>query len=247
MRSKKLLLALMVLQALLPGCSSAPSAYRSVPDFETHAGELKKLGIVIDAHVDYKPQFFGNDRDDNKSSEMSAQGTKNLTDALVRELAANGYTAVVLPPDDDARALLKQYKIARGDIDRPFPLTKGEVAGVAPLPGAAALAAKTEVDDIVIVSSANKVLSAHAQNVAKAVAIVAAAVLVALLATNHGTNVGSGLGGGHPTYNTDFAVVDKSGTILFYGRNNLNLMDANDVSEANAKFSDDLTAASRGE
>ncbi len=226
-------IAWLTLVAFLAGCGTPKT--QAVPDFSSHAGKLRKIGVVVDAQVKYRS--FGRD---DKSGEVSAEAVKDLQAAAVRELSARGYVVTVLPLDEDARALLTHYKETRGDPNRPFRETSGEIAGAAPLPDAGRLAKKAGVDGIAIVCATDSV-SSPGVTFATTVAVVALVVLIVALG---GNGDGGLLGGGSgPSYNTDFAVLDKRGKLLFYHREAIDLTDVSSVGKASVRFVDDVQAA----
>ncbi len=224
-------IAWLTLVAFLAGCGTPKT--QAVPDFSSQAGKLRKVGVVVDAQVTYR-SF---DRDD-KSGEVSAQAVKDIQAAAVRELSARGYVVTVLPPDEDSRALLTHYKETRGNLNEPFRATSGEIAGAAPLPHAVRLAKKAGVDGVAVVCAADSVSSPGVKfaNVAAVVAFVALIVVLG------GNNFGGG-GFGGPSYNVDFAVLDKKGKLLFYHREAIDLTDVNSVGRASVRFADDVQAA----
>jgi len=243
MRSKRMIAALMLV-VFLAGCSTpapGPKVYQVSPDFGNQASELKKLGVVIDAHV-YTLCFpelcIFRRREDGP---LSTQATKNFEVALVQELTAEGVPAVVLPLDDDAQTLVKQYKDARGQVDWPF---RGKpVAGLEPLTGAASLASKAGVDGIVIVSGNKLEITGVYKGVFEVSYVVSVADVFALMARSG--SMSSGDWNHEPHYNADFAMFDKTGKILFYDRNYIDITNADDVSKSSAAFLDNLNGARR--
>ncbi len=232
----KRLIAWVTMVAFVSGCATHKS--QAVPDFGRQAGQLKKIGVVVDAQVNYRS--FGG----NKSTELSAQASKNLEAAAVRELTARGYSATVLPENDETRAFLGQYKDIRGDLYRPFRETGGEIAGVEPVPGVARLAKKAGVDSIVIVTAEDSATSVGLKLVAVAVfvGVVAIAVLDPWRLAN-GNFLFFDRGSRKNTeFNADFAVLDKNGKIMFHERSSLSLADKHSIALASATFADDVKA-----
>ena len=143
------------------------------------------------------------------------------------------YTVTVLALDDDLRAVLGQYHTVRDSIARPFHSSDGQIEGLAPIPGAAAIAAKANLDGIVIVSGEDGLVNGTAFT----------AGLIGSTFTN-----GALTGPQEPVGYADFAILDKSGRITFYaGRNGtqVNLTNADGVADVVSAFANDLIVASQ--
>ncbi len=244
----KRLIAWPTMVAFLAGCATPQS--QAVPDFRSHAEKLRKIGVVVDAQVEYLG--FGDHRgfsvDDGKSAELSAQAVKSLEDAAMQELSARGYVVTVLPTGDDTRAFSGKYKWLRGNIDRPFDDADGKIAGVAPVPDAAQLAGQARVDGIVIVSAKDVATGPGVVLVAALGVFVfyaAAPVLYPLARADSADRPGfPGRGLTNETrYNADFAVFDNKGKIVFHERCSLRLTDEHSIGLASARFADDMMSA----
>lgn len=219
MRSKTQL-TMLLLTALLAGC--ATSQYQASSEFSGHAGELKKIGIVTDIRI-YAAGGL--------AAEKSAQSAKDFEAASLQNLADKGYAVTVLPLDDDLRTVLTQYQAVRNNIAKPFSASGGKVAGLAPIPGAAALAAKTNVDGIVILNGMDSVVNSTAFTAGLVGSILMGA---------------AGAGPQEPIGYADIAILDKTGKITFYdGRNGtqVNLTNADGVADVVSAFANDLVVA----
>jgi hypothetical protein len=247
MKPSKVIAWLLIL-AQLAGCASpAPPAFQVAPGFAAQHAGTHRIGVLVDARVRYTSLSDpGNASDAAKSAELSAQGRTNVQDALNRELAGQGYTVVMLPMDDDARALVAEFDAARGhNLSRPFPATNGAIGAVAPLPAAAAIAAKNRVDAIVIISGRDSATSVG-EKVLAGVAITAVVLLVGAIFVASGSPPPAlGPGPHAPPYDADFVMLDSSGKILAYERSNMAVLDRNSVDRANAHFSGVLHTLSR--
>lgn len=231
------IVARLMLVVLLAGCTSP--AYQAAPELKGHGG-IRKIGIIIDARVDYMSSIFGReDRDARKGAELTAAAAKNMEGDLVRRFAAEGYSAVVLPLDEDARALVARYEASRsgptGQAGTALSSGPGRgAASLAPLPELAAYAEKAGVDGIVIVRASNGADSTKAKIEIGMVVVILVASMAAL---------GAIPGAIGPSYNADFAVLGRDGQMLFRERNYIDLGDTQDVSKAVARFVGDLAVS----
>lgn len=236
-------IAWLLMVTLLAGCATEAPSVQATRGFNGQAPTLKKIGVIVDAPVSYYTGGFKPSAAE-RAEETAArrQGVANVQAEVNRALREKGYTVVMLPMDDDAHAVLKEFDAARGNnMRKPFPATQGKIATVAALPAAAALAARAGVDGIVIINGKDSKAStrgAIVQVVAMVVLVAALAVMVA----------GTGDGGPLPTgpstlpYDADFAFIDRTGKILFYERSNMAVLNRESVQRANRHFSNDLAA-----
>ncbi|HKB58544.1 MAG TPA: hypothetical protein VKC56_00720 [Gallionellaceae bacterium] len=235
------MIAWLLMPVLLAGCATPKrTAFQAAPGYNGETPAAKRIGVIVDAHVTYtKALLPPTPADRAEATALQTRGIENVQAGINRALAARGYTVVMLPLDDDARAVLKEYYAVRGDsLVRPFLDAGGKIGRVAALPAAAALAAKAGVDGIVIVNGRDAKATTGAVVV---FAVVMALAVVATAAAISGGSPAPVLPGPAP-YDADFAFIGRAGKIEFYERANMAVLNRNSVQRANTRFSYDLAA-----
>lgn len=237
-------IARLLIAALLAGCANnAPPSFQATPDFAAQHAAIHKIGVIVDSRVSYTSGIHPTPSDVAKSADLSAQGMQNIQAALNRDLAAQGYTVVMLPMDEDAREVVNTFYSARGrNINLPFPAADGNVAAVAPFPGAAALAQKAGVDAILIINGQDSAISTGAYVMAAVVVTAIVVLAVVLVAAAPGSIRPEDMQRPPPPYDSDFALFDRNGKILVYERSNMAVLNQKSVDKANGDFSAHLAA-----
>ncbi len=236
MKSHRLIAWLTLVAFLAAGCTTPK--YQALPDFRDGGGKLGKIGIVTDVRVDYLSFDDADSR--SKSAELSSQAAKIVEATAVRELAAMGYTPVVLAGGEDTRTLLDQYQKVRGEVQGPFHATRGRIDGLAPLPEAERVAKTAGVDEVAILTARDSVAS---NGIIMAAPVIAVGDVAYLLLSWHSLADFMAMPFRCELCNVDFAILDNAGKITFYRRDSLNGTDVESISRASARLARDLAAA----
>ena len=223
----------LVLGSLIAGCSSSTS-YHVSKDYRSQAPKLKKVGVVI-AQTEILNLGLGNYT--WPDFEKSAQSKKFFESAAVMEFNRKGYAAVLLPIDDDLRALIKQY-----DNTRPYILylystniitgnpmakgDKGEFDTIPSLKSTVPVLTRAGVDAIAIIWASSQISTSGRTALSITTAVFGVVV-------PHGKTYG------------ELALLDKSGKIVFFklkkGKN-YNLTEEDSVSRICSELVSDLEA-----
>lgn len=188
---KRMLLTLGLGALLLSGCAS--KTHLANPDFGNRIQTVKKVGVVI-AEAKVFELNFGGSRE--LKSDWTAQALINLETSSISLLNGSGFESRLLQHDERMQGLVEHYnRLQRHDLVRL--VARGE-----PLPERTAKELKEYLDQqgldaLVLVRGVDNVSSAGRQS---------ARVVLMML----GSYAASA-----PAF-VDMAVVDRSGTILFF-------------------------------
>lgn len=194
---------------LATGCAAPKSSLTSA-DYQDRAGRIRKVGVVV---AEGRIMDLGAGGGVALNPEATKRCTANTAAAAKQSIEGRGYEVVLLPLDDDTRALLSDYMKVRGEITMPFPSNQGKIEGLPPLAAVPAATTRSGADAIVFVGALDHVSTGGRK-----------AMMGALLLL--------GWSGGHGNAFADLAVVDGSGRIIFYDRkfgSNYTLTEDDDV------------------
>lgn len=211
----------LILASLMTGCLSSRS-YQPFMDYRSQAPKLKRIGVVI-AQAEILNLGAGNDT--WPDFEKSAQSKIFFESAVVNEFNRKGYAAVLLPIDDDLRALIKQY-----DNTRPNFQQDRDIYTTPNLQSTVPVLTRADVDAIAIIWALD-----HISTAGRKALNVTSNIILFILGTG-----GVVLNG--ETY-CELALLDKSGKLIFFklkkGKN-YNLTEEDSVSRICSELVSDL-------
>ena len=222
MRAKIVFLSLL-LGSLMAGCSFS-KFYHVSNDSKCQGPKFKKVGVVIAQAEIFNLSASGFA---SPNFEKSAQSMKLFESAVVNEFNRKGFLAVLLPVDDDLRALIKQY-----DNTRPNFQQEWDIDTIPNLQATVPVLTRAGVDAIAIIWALDHISTAGR----KALNVTSNVIMFFL-------------GGGAVVLNGEaygeLALLDKSGKLAFFNLKkgkNYNLTEEESVSSFCSALVNDLVA-----
>ena len=221
---RSIVLSFVLLMAgLAAGCASGKSSLKS-QDIADRVESIKRVGVIVAEARIYNLGAGGSKEFNPDASERCEKCAES---AALKSLVDRGYVAVLIPLDDDVRALLSDYAKARGDISTPFQSNQGKIEGVPLLACAPQTCAKNDVDGVVFVGAVDHVSTGGRKALLGAMAVF-------------------GITGGQGIAYADLSVVDRTGKLLYYDQKsgtNYSLTDDSNVLKVYGELVAGLPAA----